>query len=279
MRVHHLNCGTMRPPSRRLVNGAGSLFEAGRLVCHCLVAETDAGLVLVDTGIGLTDIADPAAALGARFLRQTRPVLDPDETAIRQVSRLGYRPADVRHIVVTHLDRDHASGIADFPWATVHVHASEHQAALSPQSPREQARYRPRQWAHGPRWATYGQAGGQRWFGFESVHPLDGLTPEILLVPLPGHTRGHAGVALSTGTTWLLHAGDAYFCHGETDPDRPRSTPLLRLFQRRVQHDRLARRNNQARLRELRRAHGREVEVICAHDPTELAQGHQNRTR
>jgi hypothetical protein len=50
--------------------------------------------------------------------------------------------------------RDHASGIADFPWATVHVHASEQQAALTPQTPREQARYRPRQWAHGPRWAT-----------------------------------------------------------------------------------------------------------------------------
>jgi glyoxylase-like metal-dependent hydrolase (beta-lactamase superfamily II) len=161
VRVHHLNCGTMRPPSRRFVNSTGSPFEAGRLVCHCLLAETDAGLVLVDTGIGLADIADPAGALGTRFLRQNRPVLDAGETAIRQVTRLGYRPADVRHLVVTHLDRDHASGIADFPWATVHVHASEHQAALTPQTPREQARYRPRQWAHGPRWATYGQAGGR----------------------------------------------------------------------------------------------------------------------
>jgi glyoxylase-like metal-dependent hydrolase (beta-lactamase superfamily II) len=272
VRVHHLNCGTMRPPSRRLLNGTGSLLAAGRLVCHCLLAETDAGLVLIDTGIGLADIANPAAALGARFLRQTRPLLDPDETAIRQVGRLGYRPTDVRHIVVTHLDRDHAGGVADFPWATVHVHALEHQAAMGPRSPREQARYRPRQWAHGPRWATYGPAGGERWFGFEAAHPLDGLPSEILLVPLPGHTRGHAGVALDTGTTWLLHAGDAYFCHGETNPVRPRSTPLLRLFQHRVQHDGPTRHRTQARLRELRRAHGREVEVVCAHDPTELAE-------
>jgi glyoxylase-like metal-dependent hydrolase (beta-lactamase superfamily II) len=37
MRVHHLNCGTMRPP------GAA-------LVCHVLLVESDAGLVLIDTG-------------------------------------------------------------------------------------------------------------------------------------------------------------------------------------------------------------------------------------
>ncbi len=274
MQVHHLNCGTMRPPSRRLLNGTGGFFEAGLLVSHCLLAETGAGLVLVDAGIGLADITDPAASLGARFLRQTRPLLDPNEAAIRQVRRLGYRPQDVRHIVLTHLDRDHVSGIADFPWATVHVHTSELQAAMHPRSPRERARYRPGQWAHGPRWATYGESGGERWFGFEAVRPPDGLPPEVLMVPLPGHTRGHAAVALDTGTTWLLHAGDAYFCRGETDPalPRPRSTPLLRLFQRRVQHDGPTRHHNQARLRELRAAHGDQIKIFCAHDPTELPQ-------
>ena len=48
MRVHHLNCGTMCPMSARLINGTGSYFERGRLVCHCLLIETNDGLVLVD---------------------------------------------------------------------------------------------------------------------------------------------------------------------------------------------------------------------------------------
>ncbi|MGP3965322.1 hypothetical protein ACTWPT_56180 [Nonomuraea sp. 3N208] len=43
------------------------------------------------------------------------------------------------------------------------------------------------------------------------MRQLNGLPPEILLIPLAGHSRGHSGVAVDTGATWLLHAGDAYF--------------------------------------------------------------------
>jgi len=275
MRVHHLNCATMRPPSRRLVNGIGGLFEAGVMVCHCLLIETDHGLFLVDSGLGLADIRDPVGSLGAQFVRLTRPRLDPDETALRQVVRLGYRPEDVRHVVLTHLDLDHAGGISDFPWATVHVHAREHDAAMHRRTSGERLRYRPNHWAYGPAWARYGSSDGEAWYGFNAVRQLDGLPPEILLVPLAGHTRGHAGVAIDTGTGWLLHAGDAYFFHGETDPVRPRSTPFLRLFQNLVQVDGPARRANQARLRELRAAHSNQIEVFSAHDQVELTRHDQ----
>lgn len=40
---------------------------------------------------------------------------------------------------------------------------------------------------------------------------LTGLPPEILALPLPGHSRGHAAIAVDTGHGWLVHAGDAYF--------------------------------------------------------------------
>ena len=59
MRIHHLNTGTMCPIGRRLVNGTGSIFQRARMVCHCLLIETNDGLALVDTGIGLDDIANP----------------------------------------------------------------------------------------------------------------------------------------------------------------------------------------------------------------------------
>jgi glyoxylase-like metal-dependent hydrolase (beta-lactamase superfamily II) len=96
------------------------------------------------------------------------------------------------------------------------------------------------------------------------------IADDVALVPLVGHTRGHCGVAVRDGAGWLLHAGDAYFFHGEVDPQRPRSTPGLALFQRLVAIDDRARRKNQARLRELVRDHGSEVRVFSAHDPVEL---------
>ena len=49
--------------------------------------------------------------------------LDPAETAVQQVKALGYSPSDVRHVLLTHLDRDHAGPEADGEYV------SERQAA------------------------------------------------------------------------------------------------------------------------------------------------------
>ena len=68
------------------------------------------------------------------------------------------------------------------------------------------------------KWKTYAP-GGERWHGFDGVRALDGLPPEILRVPLVGHTRGHHGIAMRRDgdAGWMLHAGDAYFFHGELE--------------------------------------------------------------
>ena len=95
--------------------------------------------------------------------------------------------------------------------------------------------------------------------------------PEILLVPLVGHTWGHCGVAVAEPNGgWLLHAGDAFFDRRELDPRRPRCKPGLRHDQLQMEVDRKQRLWNQRRLRELVRKHGDDVRVICAHDPVQF---------
>jgi glyoxylase-like metal-dependent hydrolase (beta-lactamase superfamily II) len=113
-----------------------------------------------------------------------------------------------------------------------------------------------------------GNAGGG--FGFPAVRELRGTSSEILLVPLPGHTLGHAGIAVEEDNGWLLLAGDAYFDHGELDLERPHCTPGLRFYQWLMEKDRAARLGNQRRLRELLRDHAAEVRIVCSHDPREL---------
>ena len=263
MRVHHLNCGTLRPLGGSLVNGTGGYLGSARLVCHCLLIETDDdGLVLVDTGIGTQAVARPKEMLGRSFVTLTKPWLDLGETAVRQIAALGHSAADVRHIVLTHLDVDHASGLTDFPEARVHVHLTEMEAARRPVTYLERERYRSAVWSHGPRWVEH-NAGGDRWHGFESVRGLPG---GLLFIPLTGHTRGHAGVAVDTGDGWLLHAGDSYFHHRQVESGG--CTPGLRLFQSLMQADRTTRLHNVDRLRELARTG--EVTVFSAHDPVEL---------
>lgn len=196
-------------------DGSGTVLRRAELVCHCLLIETAEGLVRVDTGSGSSDVIS-RNSLPLAYRLFVNPVLDYEETALRQVERLGFDPSDVRHIVVTHLDADHAGGLADFPNAKVHVHGTELRAAKAAGAP---WRYRPAHWAHRPDWVSYAEASGQDWFGFDAVRELRGLPEdEILLVPLAGHTRGHVGVAVRGEDRWLLHAGDAYFFHAEMAP-------------------------------------------------------------
>jgi len=100
------------------------------------------------------------------------------------------------------------------------------------------------------------------------VRELVGLPPEILFVPLYGHTAGHAGIAVQEDDHWLLYAGDAYFYRKEIAADR-HCPPGLRLYQDMMDTDRRMRLENQERLRELRRRNGGEVLIFCAHDMTE----------
>lgn len=264
MRVHHLNCGSLCPHGRRLINGDGSLLEKGLIVCHCLAIESGDDLVLVDTGFGIEDAHDPRR-LGVERLMGAEPKVE--TTALKQLEGLGFSAADVRHVVTTHLDPDHTGGLPDFPEAEVHVHSTELDTALSPGF-RDKLRYPDAHWRHGPRWVRH-DVGGDDWLGFESVRILPGLDAEIVLVPLFGHSRGHTGVALATDEGWLLHCGDAYFNHGEVETPA-HCPPGLRLFQGFGAADNKARKHNRERLRELSARSGDEVTLICSHDPHEL---------
>ena len=246
-----------------------SIVQRGHLTCHCLLLECADSLVLVDTGFALRDVADPQGRLSSFFLRLLEPEFREEMTAARQVERLGFRISDVRHIVLTHLDFDHAGGLDDFPQATVHMLQRERDYALLQKTWLDRQRFRPQQWSFSDNWRVYDPGAGERWYGFESVRDREGLPPEILMVPLPGHTFGHAGVAIDAGERWLLQAGDAYFYFREMEPV-PRCTPGLRFYQTLMEKNRRDRFENQARLRRLKREHGAQVELFCAHDVFEF---------
>lgn len=268
-RIHHLNCASMHPVAGFTLEHRDQRAQYRGLVCHCLLIETEQGLVLIDTGLGLDDIIGGPARLGRMFWHIVRPALAEADTARRQIEALGFDARDVRHIVLTHLDVDHAGGIGDFPNATIHVLAREREAATTRTHLKERDRYRPAQWAHSPTWSLYAPE-GERWQGFESVRTLIGLDPEILLVPMVGHTRGHAAIAVEQSNGWLLHAGDAYF-HRDQMAETPCCPFGLRLFEAAVALDNKQRRSNQGRLQQVA-VEDNAVRVFCSHDPVEFQQ-------
>src|SRR5687767_3910229 len=86
MKVHHLNCISTCPMGGKLMDGRSrSMLERGELACHCLLLELADTLVLVDTGLGRRDVADPRSRLSAFFLGLVRPDFRDEMTAYRQV--------------------------------------------------------------------------------------------------------------------------------------------------------------------------------------------------
>jgi len=262
LKMHHLNCGTMCPWGGKLLNRTPAI-----VTCHCILIEWKNDLILIDTGVGLEDMANPKRlGLMSHLLHLQQ---DPSQTAIRQISTLGYDPYDVKHIIITHLDLDHAGGLPDFPQAKVHIFHTEYQAAFKPPTWRERERYRKCHWSHSPDWMIHDRIDRKKWFGFHCIRNMDGLPAEIVLIPLIGHTRGHCGVAIQQGARWILHAGDAYYHYREMDKE-PYCSPGFTLFQHISHLDRVSAEINKRRLHSVKNDEHNNIQILCTHDPTEF---------
>ncbi len=270
LKIHHLNSATLRLRFARVFDGSRRFFD-DRLSCvtHCLVVETsNAGLVLVDAGFSSREMNHPER-ISPIFQFTFRPLWKNEETALAYVRALGLEPRDVRYIILTHLDFDHAAGIADFPWATVHVYAPELQAARSGKSWRDRIRYDRKVLATHEHWESHSEESEKSFYGLRNI-PLGGsLGEEFALIPLPGHSAGHCGVAVCGQNGWLVHAGDAYMAHDELEP-APHGPAHTGIFQPVMQEDGRARKDSLNLLSNTYFTYPKEVRVFCAHDRVEF---------
>ena len=253
MNVHFLDCGTFRPHGPDRVLG-----PLARVPSVCLLVEDSGRLTLVDAGLGTRDMLDPRR-LGLINL-ELNAITDVEQAAARQIERMGLDPAGVTDIICTHLDSDHAGGLSDFPDANVHVLEAERDAAVGEHLFRRPS-YRACHLTHGPRWVTYHQTSGEDWFGLACIRELTGLGDRFVLVPLPGHTRGHCGVAIATDEGWLLHCGDAFYASQELD----RAPIAVRFFAHMAHQDRARARAQLPRIK-MALADGGDVRFLASHD-------------
>ena len=196
MTVHILNCFTCNARF-------SPKMKTGTL---CLLIETDKGLALVDTGLGTRDYSDPTWF--TNFFRViTIMPFDSNEAAVNQIQKLGFKPEDVKHIILTHMHFDHCGGLPDFPHAKVHVHKREYDAFTDDKIRHwTKAAYIPRNLAHKPEVALY-ETIDSKWYDFDAIRLP--FLPEMYFVPLFGHSRGLCGVAIKIENGWLFHVADA----------------------------------------------------------------------
>ena len=158
---------------------------------NCLLVETPAGRVLVETGIGerITDKVRTMRAVAG----------DPIVPALHAA---GFDPTSVDIVAMSHLHFDHAGGLllADgsraFPRATIVAQRSEWEIAMDTNG-RVVASYDQPELALVRGWGDEGAADGER-----------ELVPGVSVVPTGGHSFGHQAVVVRGTNGTLGFFGD-----------------------------------------------------------------------
>jgi hypothetical protein len=154
-----------------------------------------------------------------------RPWLREAQTAVRQVEALGSRRATSATSCSPTSTSITREGWTTSPSASIHLLDAEEKSAWRQRTLLDRMRYRPLQWASRPALGDVSALRRRALVRLRLRRQLAGVAPGILLVPLAGHTLGHAGVAVEADGGWLLHAGDAYFYREEMRPRNPACTP------------------------------------------------------
>ena len=225
---------------------------------HCVIFQLGEQVILLDTGFGTREMQDPNHLIGEDALFKLGIMVDPRLTAYERLKSVGIGPKQVTDIILTHLDNDHAGGLHDFPEATVHL---SHEELASYDSSRPRGPYKPYQISHLTKFKTY-EPTDEKFFGLDARSLQLSGDLDAKLIPLPGHTLGHCGVAYREEGKWSLHAGDAYFDSKVNFLDPAPGLPIEIAFQTSAP-DRQA---SIRKLQKLRAEHTDDVAIYCTHD-------------
>jgi len=146
---------------------------------NCLLVETPAGRVLIETGIG--EYMDEKR-------RQNRGVAG--DPILPALSKAGFDPASVDVVAVSHLHFDHAGGLVTaeggraFPRARIVAQAEEWEFALD-SNPRLQASYEQDELRLSEAWGREGAARGD-----------EEVFPGVSVVRTGGHSGGHQAIVV-----------------------------------------------------------------------------------
>lgn len=215
MRIRCLTTGRVR--GKRRLRGPARYLPGGwssqTLPVQAFAVEHPEGICLFDTGQTFAATRPGYHPLWHPYLRLARFELEPEDEVSARVD-----PASVRWVVLSHLHTDHVGGVGAFAHADVLVSRVEWERATGIAG--RLRGYIPQHWPKDvePQLVEFsGPPAGP----FPASHDVarDG---SLLMVPLPGHTPGHAGLLVDGR---VLLAGDAsatpgdFVVVGAHDPD------------------------------------------------------------
>jgi N-acyl homoserine lactone hydrolase len=201
MRLYAFHCGGERADMSAFDPFDEKVGTKIEIPYFCYLITHPEGNVLFDTGGHPDLVRDPRGRLGAAADLYEITMREGDDI-VSQLARIGVRPADVPHVVQSHLHYDHAGCIEYFPDATVYAQHDELAFAFWP------AVYQR---------ALYVRAdfdGPVRWRELRGEHDVFG-DGRVVCVPTPGHSPGHQSLLVRLESRTILLVADATYLLGK----------------------------------------------------------------
>ena len=206
--VHAFNTGTLDVPEAAL-HRAGSWTSRRTIdVPAFVITHPHEGLTVFDTGLNPNAADSSSGYLGSIQRAFAKPSAADGQDLPNQMRAVGFEPADVRRVILSHMHFDHTGTVESFPNAEIVVARAERQGLL------EVPLYRD---ASAP--ADFDDIQNWNEVDYDSAGPIATFTrhrdvfgdSSVLLVDLSGHTGGSQGVLVRTVSRPILLVGDAAF--------------------------------------------------------------------
>ena len=200
MRLYVLDCGILNISREGVERYHVTTAEVGetRMPVPCFLVAHPKGTLLWDVGVIPDDDVEKAGAAGARYDVNSTAAAVVTRTLRGQLAALGYRPADITYVAVSHAHKDHTANLNQFAASTWLTPPAERQFMWRPNNERVEPRF-------------FSLLEKSTWI------PLDKDEYDVfgdgkaIIKAAPGHTPGHQVLVLNLASLGkLMIAGDLY---------------------------------------------------------------------
>jgi glyoxylase-like metal-dependent hydrolase (beta-lactamase superfamily II) len=200
MRLYVIDCGLLNISREGVERYHVTTKEVGetRMPVPCFLVAHPKGTLMWDVGVIPDDDVEQAAASGAHYEVNSAAGAVVSRTLRGQLAAIGYRPADITFVAVSHAHKDHTANLNQFAGATWLTPRAEREFMWKPNNERVEPRF-------------FSSLEKSKWV------PLDKDEYDVfgdgkaIIKAAPGHTPGHQVLILSlTSLGKVMIAGDLY---------------------------------------------------------------------
>jgi N-acyl homoserine lactone hydrolase len=215
LRLYVLDCGIITPPNVDNYGLKPNEVADTRMVTPCFLIVHPRGTLMWDTG----EISDSAFNDGISPQKLNNYTVD--RPLLPQLAAIGYAPADITYLALSHFHADHVANASLFGRSTWIVQKGDRDPILAPRPAGQPSR------VPDPKYFT-GLADSKTILLNGEDHDVFG-DGTVVIKSTPGHTPGHQSLFLKLANTGnVLLSGDLYHYPEEitykkvpiTDPDR-----------------------------------------------------------